>query len=75
MIRHYKVPSQGCDGWCKGRNCRRCRVAFGYCIRSHELDFTGYFSATEVWNRYHVPVGMLVASGGTDIESWISQSV
>ena len=33
-----------------------------------------YFFAQEAYNKYKVPVGMLVSSlGGSAIESWISQ--
>ena len=42
-IRHYKAPSQD-DGWRKGKKLPGCRgIGIHYCIRSHELDFTGLF--------------------------------
>lgn len=74
MIRHYKVPTQnsveevkdeiaGSAGWHSG-------------IASDVMNWTAlaYFFAQEAYNKYQVPVGMLVSSlGGSAIESWISQ--
>ncbi len=34
---------------------------------------TGYFFARALWNKYHVPIGMINAAvGGTPIQSWLS---
>jgi sialate O-acetylesterase len=35
---------------------------------------TGYFFARTLWERYHVPIGLINASvGGTPIQSWMSR--
>ena len=74
MIRHYKVPSQDVTDGVREEIAGD--AVWHSATASEVMNWTSlaYFFATEVWNRYHVPVGMLVASkGGTDIESWISQ--
>lgn len=74
MIRHYKVPTQNsveslCENisggakWYSG-------------TASEVMNWTSlaYFFAQEAYEKYRVPVGMLVSSlGGSAIESWISQ--
>ena len=74
MIRYYKVPTQhsveelkeeiaGNAGWHSA-------------TASDVLNWTSlaYFFAQEAYNKYKVPVGMLVSSlGGSAIESWVSQ--
>ncbi len=75
MIRHYKVPYQDVtDGV-------REEIAGGAvwhsATASEVMNWTSlaYFFATETYNRYKIPVGMLVSSkGGTDIEAWIDQA-
>lgn len=73
MIRHYKVPYQDVA---EGTREEIAGDAVWHSATSSEvMNWTAlaYFFAVEVWNRYHVPVGMLVSSkGGTDIEAWIS---
>lgn len=72
-IRHCKIPTQedfvlkdnisGSAVWNSG-------------VASEVLNWTSlaYFLAQELYDRYKVPIGMLVSSkGGSNIESWISQ--
>jgi sialate O-acetylesterase len=41
------------------------------------LEYTavGYFFAKELYEKYHVPIGLILSSkGGTPVESWISEN-
>ncbi len=74
MIRHYKVPYQedveGVKDDLAGD------AVWHSATASEVMNWTSlaYFFAVEVYERYKVPVGMLVCSkGGTDIEAWIDQ--
>lgn len=74
MIRHYKVPYQedveGVKDDLAGD------AVWHSATASEVMNWTSlaYFFAVEVYERYKVPVGMLVSSkGGTDIEAWIDQ--
>ncbi len=74
MIRHYKVPTQRSTAGEMGN------IAPGQgwysATASDVMNWTAlaYFFANEAYDRYKVPVGMLVSSlGGSAIESWISQ--
>lgn len=74
MIRHYKVPTQNSVGELKDEIAGNAGWYSG--IASDVLNWTSlaYFFAQEAYNKYKVPVGMLVSSlGGSAIESWISQ--
>lgn len=74
MIRHYKVPTQDTPEGVRDEIAGN--AVWHSATASEVMNWTAlaYFFATEVYNRYKVPVGMLVSSkGGTDIESWISQ--
>lgn len=74
MIRHYKVP---CQGDVEGVKDDLAGDAVWHSATASEvMNWTSlaYFFAVEVYERYKVPVGMLVSSkGGTDIEAWIDQ--
>ena len=74
MIRHYKGPYQedveGVKDDLAGD------AVWHSATASEVMNWTSlaYFFAVEVYERYKVPVGMLVSSkGGTDIEAWIDQ--
>ena len=74
MIRYYKVPYQedveGVKDDLAGD------AVWHSATASEVMNWTSlaYFFAVEVYERYKVPVGMLVSSkGGTDIEAWIDQ--
>ncbi|MEO8403537.1 MAG: sialate O-acetylesterase, partial [Chitinophagaceae bacterium] len=39
-----------------------------------QFSAVAYFFAREIYNRYHIPIGLINASvGGTPIEAWISE--
>ena len=74
MIRHYKVPYQGDVEGVKDDLAGD--AVWHSATASEVMNWTSlaYFFAVEVYERYKVPVGMLVSSkGGTDIEAWIDQ--
>ena len=74
MIRHYKVPTQNSVEELKDEIAGN--AGWYSAIASDVLNWTSlaYFFAQEAYNKYKVPVGMLVSSlGGSAIESWISQ--
>lgn len=75
MIRHYKVPYQDVTDGVREEIAGD--AVWHSATASEVLNWTSlaYFFATEVYNRYKIPVGMLVSSkGGTDIEAWIDQA-
>ena len=74
MIRHYKVPTQNSVGGLKEDIAGN--AGWHSAVASDVLNWTSlaYFFAQEAYDRYKVPVGMLVSSlGGSAIESWVSQ--
>lgn len=60
MIRHYKVPTQNSVEELKDEIAGNAAV-FGHSFRCVELDLIGIFFAQEAYNKYKVPVGMLVS--------------
>ena len=74
MIRHYKVPTQNSLGELKDEIAGN--AGWHSATASDVLNWTSlaYFFAQEAYNKYKVPIGMLVSSlGGSAIESWVSQ--
>lgn len=74
MIQHYKVPTQNSVGGLKEDIAGN--AGWHSAVASDVLNWTSlaYFFAQEAYDRYKVPVGMLVSSlGGSAIESWVSQ--
>lgn len=74
MIRHYKVLTQNSVGGLKEDIAGN--AGWHSAVASDVLNWTSlaYFFAQEAYDRYKVPVGMLVSSlGGSAIESWVSQ--
>lgn len=73
MIRHYKVPTQNSVEDLKETIAGN--AVWYSAIASEVMNWTAlaYFFAQEAYQKYRVPVGMLVSSlGGSAIESWIS---
>ena len=74
MIRHYKVPTQNSTEELKEEIAGD--AVWHSATASDVMNWTSlaYFFAQEVYDRYKVPVGMLVSSlGGSAIESWVSR--
>lgn len=74
MIRHYKVPTQNSTEELKEEIAGD--AVWHSATASDVMNWTSlaYFFAQEVYDRYKVPVGMLVSSlGGSGIESWVSR--
>lgn len=74
MIRHYKVPTQNSVEDIKEAIAGN--AVWHSATASEVMNWTAlaYFFAQEAYQKYKVPVGMLVSSlGGSAIESWISQ--
>ena len=74
MIRHFKVPTQNITESLKDDISRGGQWYTGTASEVMNWTALAYFYAQEVYNKYQIPVGMLVSSlGGAAIESWISQ--
>lgn len=74
MIRHYKIPTQNSVEDLKETIAGN--AVWYSAVASEVMNWTAlaYFFAQEAYQKYEVPVGMLVSSlGGSAIESWISQ--
>lgn len=74
-VRHFKVPSVSSPEGVKEDVSKGGSWHSG--VASEVLNWTSlaYFYALEVYERYKIPVGMVVSSkGGSDIESWISKA-
>ena len=73
QIRHFWIPTlQTCkvrkmilpDGYWKSANPKDV----------HEFSAVAYFFAKKIYEKYHVPIGLINASvGGTPIEAWTSE--
>ena len=74
MIRNFKVPTQNITESLKDDISRGGQWYTGTASDVMNWTALAYFYAQEVYNKYQIPVGMLVSSlGGSAIESWISQ--
>lgn len=74
MIRHYKVPTQNSVE--DPKEVIAGNAVWHSATASEVMNWTAlaYFFAQEAYQKYKVPVGMLVSSlGGSAIESWVSQ--
>ena len=72
MIRHIKIPNT-----VSGIPLNNIAPAdWKVCSRETAGDFTaaGYFFARELYNKLHIPIGLINTSwGGTIVETWISR--
>jgi len=72
-IRHFKVPTTpAISGPQKDLEGGEWQKAVGEEIRP--FSAVAYFFAKKIYERYHIPIGLINASvGGTPIEAWIPQ--
>jgi sialate O-acetylesterase len=72
-IRHFKVPTQAnLSGVSDDINGGSWQQAVSEEVRP--FSAVAYFFAVKIYEKYHVPIGLINASvGGTPIEAWISE--